>query len=235
MEFGANSNYNSLQVSFRATAWHHLTAQSSYTWSHAFDIIDGEIFANISNPLNARFDYGPAGFDRRHISVTSLIYEIPAFRDSPNHAVRAALGGWELSSIFTLESGTPFSIGGGPDNLGLGGATANRANIVAPVTYPKSRLQWFSTSSFQKPGPLQWGTSARNTVVGPGRNNWNVAMYKQFRFTEALRLDFRVESFNTFNHTQFTNPSAGVTATDFGVISGANNPRTLQLGMKLLF
>jgi hypothetical protein len=219
----------------RATAWKYLTLQSSYTWSLAFDIIDGEIFSAVSNPFNARYDYGPAGFDRRHIWITSFIYQLPFYRNSGSRAAKALVGGWELSGIYTLESGTPFSIGGGPDNLGLGGTTANRANIVAPITYPKTRLQWFSTSSFQKPGPLQFGTSARNAVVGPGRNNWNLALFKQFRFSERARFEFRAESFNTFNHTQFTNPSSGVTNTDFGVISGAFAPRIMQLGAKLLF
>ena len=77
MEMWANSNYNSLQVALRVTAWKNLTLNSAYTWSHAFDIIDGEIFSNINNPFNARWDYGPAGFDRRHISVTSFIYQVP--------------------------------------------------------------------------------------------------------------------------------------------------------------
>ena len=66
----------------RATAWKNLTLNSTYTWSHAFDIIDGEIFSNVNNPFNARWDYGPAGFDRRQISVTSFIYKFPFFRNS---------------------------------------------------------------------------------------------------------------------------------------------------------
>ena len=235
MVMGANSNYNSLQVSVRATAWNNLTLDTAYTWSHAFDIIDGEIFSNISNPFNARYDYGPAGWDRRQMWITSFIYKIPLFRNASNRALKTALGGWELSGIYTLESGTPFSIGGGPDNLGYGGGTTNRADITAPVTYPKTRFQWFSTSSFQKPGPLQWGNSARNAVVGPGRNEWNMAMFKAFAFTERARFEFRAETFNTFNHTQFVNPSAGVTNTDFGQISNTFNPRTLQLGAKFLF
>jgi hypothetical protein len=235
MVLGANSNYNSLQVSFRATMWKNLTLNSSYTWSHAFDIIDGEIFSNISNPFNARYDYGPAGFDRRQIWVTSFMYQLPFFRNSANRAEKALLGGWEFSGIYTLESGTPFSIGGGPDLLGYGGGTTNRADILAPVTYPKTRFQWFSTSSFKQPAPLQWGTSARNAVVGPGRNNWNMALFKAFQFHEKARFEFRAETFNTFNHTQFTNPSSGVTNTDFGQISNTNNPRTLQLGAKLAF
>jgi hypothetical protein len=235
MVLGANSNYNSLQASMRVTAWKNLTLNTSYTWSHAFDIIDGEIFSNVSNPFNARWDYGPAGFDRRQIWVTSFMYQIPFFRNSANRAEKALLGGWELSGIYTLESGNPFSIGGGPDLLGYGGGTSNRADVVAPITYPKTRFQWFSTGSFKQPAPLQWGTAARNDVVGPGRNTWNMAMFKAFQFHERARFEFRAETFNTFNHTQFVNPSSGVTNTDFGQISNTFNPRTLQLGLKLLF
>jgi hypothetical protein len=235
MVLGANSNYESLQAAVRATAWKDLTFNSAFTWSHAFDIIDGEIFSNVNNPFNARWDYGPAGFDRRLISITSFIYAMPFFRNSSSRATKALLGGWELSSIATFESGNPISISGGPDNLGLGGTTGNRANVIAPISYPGTRFQWFSTSSFQKPGPLQWGTAARNDVVGPGRNNWNIAMFKAFQFTEHARFEFRAETYNTFNKTQFTNPSTSVTAANFGQITGTFQPRTFQFGAKLLF
>jgi len=235
MVLGANSNYNSLQVGFRVTAWNNLTFNSNYTWSHAFDIIDGEIFSNVNNPFNARWDYGPAGWDRRQISITSFIYSFPFFRNSGSRATKALLGGWELSGIATFESGNPISIGAGPDNLGLGGTTGNRANVVAPITYPKTRFQWFSTSSFQKPGPLQWGTAARNDVLAPGRNNWNIAAFKAFEVREGVRFEFRAETFNTFNKTQFTGPSTGVTAANFGQITGTFQPRTYQFGAKFLF
>jgi len=235
MVLGANSNYNSLQIGIRATAWKNLTFNSEYTWSHAFDIIDGEIFSNVSNPFNARWDYGPAGFDRRHISVTSFIYKLPLLQHSGSQALRTALGGWELSGIAMFESGTPLSVSGGPDNLGYGGGTSNRANVVAPITYPGTRFQWFSIASFQKPGPLQWGTAARNDVVAPGRNNWNMALFKAFQVKENARFEFRAETFNTFNHTQFGGPNASVTSGSFGQITSTFNPRTFQLGAKFLF
>ena len=114
-------------------------------------------------------------------------------------------------------------------------APATGRTSSRPVTYPETRFQWFSTSSFAKPGPLQWGTAARNDVVGPGRNNWNIAMYKGFRFTERARLQFRAETFNTFNHTQFTNPSTTLTSGNFGQITGTYQPRIWQFGMKFLF
>jgi hypothetical protein len=235
MELSGNSNYNSLQFALRATVRKNLTLNSSYTWSHAFDIIDGEIFSNINNPFNARWDYGPAGFDRRQISITSFIYKFPSLHDSGSQLSKAVLGGWELSGIALFETGTPTSIGPGPDNLGLGGTTGNRANVVAPITYPGTRFQWFSTSSFAKPGPLQWGTAARNDVVTPGRNNWNIAMFKGFQLKENLRFEFRAETFNTFNHTQLNGLQTSVTSGNFGQLTGANSPRVFQFGAKLLF
>ncbi|MEP6714855.1 MAG: hypothetical protein ABJC09_04735, partial [Terriglobia bacterium] len=235
LETVGNSNYNSLQGSLRATLMKDLTLSSSYTWSHAFDIIDGELFANINNPFNARWDYGPSGFDRRHISVTSFIYKFPFFRSASNHATKTLLGGWELSGIATFETGNPVSIGAGPDNLGLGGTTGNRANVISTVTYPGTRDQWFSTASFAQPGPLQWGTSSKNSVISPGRNNWNMALFKAFQFKEDSRFEFRAETFNTFNHTQFNGLSTSVTASDFGQLNGTYAPRVFQLGAKLMF
>jgi hypothetical protein len=152
--------------------------------------------------------------------------------------VKALLGGWTLSGIATFESGTPISINAPNDNLGLGGGTTNRADIVGPVSYPKTRFQWFSTSSFAAPGPLEWGTSGRNIIVGPGRNNWNMSLFKAFQFTERARFEFRAETFNTFNHTQFQNPGNNtwtVGSGNYGLLTSANDPRVLQLGAKLLF
>ena len=235
MEMSANSNYNSLQVAVRATAWKNVTFNSTYTWSHAFDILDGEIFTNVDNPFNTKWDYGPAGWDRRQISITSIIYHIPFFQNTSNRTEKMVLGGWELSGIATFESGTPVSIGNGVDNLGYGGGTSNRANVIAPITYPKSRTQWFSTSSFASPGPLQWGTAAKNDVVTPGRNNWNIAAFKGFQFSERARFELRIETFNTFNHTQFSGLSTSVTAGNFGQLTSTYEQRVYQFGGKFLF
>ena len=207
-ELGANSNYNSLQVSLRTTEWHHLTFAEAYTWSHAFDIIDGEIFSAVGNPNDTRWDRGQAGFDRRQISVTSIIYKFPFLRNSPNPFLKTGLGGWELSAIYTIESGAPFNVGYGPDNLGFGGGTGNRANIVAPVSYTRTLSQWFSTSSFAAPAALQWSNQQRNDLVGPQTNAWNMALYKQFQVRENARFEFRAESFNTFNHPNWSNPGS---------------------------
>ncbi len=235
MEFGATSNYESLQISLRATLMKDLTINSAYTYSHSFDILDGEIFSNVNNPFNTRWDYGSSGFDRRQISVTSFIYKIPLFRKSGTQLVKTVAGGWELSGIALFESGTPTSIGAGPDNLGFGGNTGNRANAVSSISYPGTRFQWFSTASFAQPGPLQWGSAAKNDVVTPGRNNWNMALFKAFQVKENARFEFRAETFNTFNHTQFNGLQTSVTSGNFGQLTGTQNARTFQLGAKFLF
>ncbi len=233
MEFGGTSNYNSLQTSLRVTAFQGMTLNSSYTWSHTLDIIDGELFANISNPFNVEYDYGPAGWDRTHVFVTNFVYDLPFFKNQG--AAGKILGGWVVSGIALFQTGTPFSIGGGPDNLGYGGGTSNRANLISEVTYPRTREAWFSKASFAKPDPLQWGNLQRNYLRNPGRNNWNMSLFKQFKFTEQTGFEFRLETFNTFNHTQFAGVDASITSGTFGTVTSANSPRNLELGMRLFF
>jgi hypothetical protein len=235
-QMGATSNYNSLQISLRTTDWHHLTLAESYTWSHAFDIIDGELFAAVNNPFDTRWDYGSSGFDRRQTSVTSIIYKIPFLRNSSNQVLKTGLGGWELSAIYTLTSGAPFSIAYASDNLGFGGGTGNRANIIAPVSYPKTLNEWFSTSSYAAPAALQWSNQQKDDLVGPHTNMWNMALYKAFEVKESARFEFRAESFNTFNTPNFSNPNATVGTSNFGTITGTSNTsRVFQLGLKFLF
>ena len=236
MGFGANSNYNSLQVSLRATAWKNLTFSGAYTWSHAFDLLDGELFTNLSNPLNARYDYGSSGFDRRQIAVFTFVYDVPFFRNAASQLTKAMLGGWTISGIALFESGTPQSVTSANDNLGLGGGTTNRASQVAAVTYSPGNInQYFSTSSFAEPGPLQWGTSDKDAVVTPGRNNWNLSLFKAFQVRENTRFELRCEAFNAFNHPQFNGLNTSFGSTRFGQLTGTYDPRVLQVAAKFSF
>ena len=133
----------------------------------------------------------------------------------------------------------------GPDVLGLGGNTSNRPNRVAPVSYPKERLAWFNTSAFSDPsapwngGPNQgFGNAGKDAVVLPGRLNFNLSLFKSIALTsssEGPSLQLRFESFNTFNHTQFYNIDSGSSDSNFGQVTSAYDPRTLQLGAKIYF
>ena len=102
---------------------------------------------------------------------------------------------------------------------------------------PNTLNAWFNPSAFSLPAMGAWGNFPRGSVYGPGRYNWNLSLFKSFTFNEARgsRLEFRVETFNTFNHTQFNAVSSSYTASDFGQVTSTYNPRNLQLGLKLLF
>jgi hypothetical protein len=217
----------------------------AYTYSHAFDVIDGQLFNFISDPFNPRYDYSTAGYDRRQIAIFSYVYDLPFFLNSSSRASKALFGGWTISGVTLFQTGTPLNVNASSDNLGLGGdntTTNNHADLVAPITYPKTFNNWFSPTSFAQPAALTWGNSPRNAVKGPGRDNWNLSLYKTFRFTERVGMEFRAESFNTWNHTQFTGVDTSLgdynsdpTKNSFGKINAVADPRVFQLGATISF
>jgi hypothetical protein len=238
-----NFNYNSLQIGVRMDNRHGLTTQFAYTYSHEIDEVTNDL-NSLSNPFNPAYDRGSGGFDRRHIFNVNYIYNLPFFANSSNLAARTALGGWQFSGITVWQSGTPAPIKytGSIDTVGLGGGTTNRPNLVAPVTYPKKRLAWFSTASFANPvgpwngGPNQgFGNAGKDVVVGPGLVNFNWSLFKTFSLGEVPKLELRFEYFNVFNHTQFNNIDQNSGDGNFGQVTTAYDPRTLQLGAKFKF
>jgi hypothetical protein len=238
-EAATGSNYNSLQVGFRMEATKGLTLQGSYTWSHELDYVSADL-NTISNPFNRRFDYGSGDLDRRHIAVFNYLYEIPFFRNSQGAFTRNVLGGWELSGITTFETGTPItptvSDSGKQLGLGGGGVTA-RPDVVGSLSYPKTVNEWFNPGIYVQPAPLSFGSATRGSIVGPGRNNWNLSLFKSFGlgFREGARLEFRGETFNTFNHTQFNAVNTSLGNQNFGKVTSTWDPRVIQLALKLLF
>jgi hypothetical protein len=174
----------------------------------------------------------------------SYVYNLPWYTKSPNTAARLLLGGWTVSGITFFEAGLPARVVySGSDVLGLGGGTANRPNLIAPVKKTKTFNQWFSTSSFADPiapwdgGPNQgFGNAAKDSVVGPGIQIWNISVFKSFPIkAEGARIDLRFESFNTFNHTNPQGIDLNNHDANFGKITNDYGPRTLQLGGKFVF
>jgi hypothetical protein len=239
-----NFNYNSLQIGLRMENRHGLTTQVAYTYSHEIDEVSNDL-NGLSNPFNPAYDRGSGAFDRRHILNVNYIYNFPFFEHSSNWAERAALGGWQFSGVTVAQSGSPqyITYTGATDTLGLGGGTTNRPDLVSPVSYPKKRLAWFSTSSFANPtppwlgGPNQgFGNAGKDAVVGPGLFNFNWSLFKTIPFKqEGPSLELRFEFFNVFNHTEFNNIDQNSGDANFGQVTTAYDPRTLQLGAKLHF
>jgi hypothetical protein len=248
-----NFNYNSLQAGIRLENWRGLTTQVAYTYSHEIDEVSEDL-NSLSNPFNPAYDRGSGSFDRRHILTLNYIYNIPGFNQSSNVAARLALGGWQFSGVTVAQSGTPqyITYTGATDTLGLGGGTTNRPDLVAPVSYPKKRLAWFSTSSFANPTPpwlgganQGFGTAGKDVVVAPGLFNFNWSLFKNIPFKEGgPSLELRFEFFNVFNHTEFGTQNSGQNTNgidansgdpNFGQVTAAYDARTLQLGAKFHF
>jgi Carboxypeptidase regulatory-like domain len=245
-----NSSYHSFQTALRMEAKHGFSIQLAYTWSHEIDIQSGDLTSStlsgsggqVSNPFNLNYDRGSGLFDRRNIFNANYIYELPFFLHSTNAWERTLIGGWQISGVTVAESGVPINVNYGTDTLGLGGGTTNRPNLVSHVGYPKKQLAWFNTSAFAAPlapwaGGAGYGSAGKDAVVGPGLFNWNIAVFKEFRLTshEGPRFQFRAESYNTFNHTEFNNVSTGFTSGNFGQVTSTYDPRVLQFGAKFLF
>jgi len=239
-----NGHYNSLQVTLHSQFSKDLTVEAAYTLAKSFDPTGTSGGAsdlnNLSNPYNRAYDNGPSPLDRRDVYVMDFVYDLPILRgNSGTRLLRATLGGWQLSGIVTAETGFPLTItlGGSQGSNGLANGT-NRPNVAGGVSQPHSFTDWFDASAFSAPALGQWGNFPRDSVYGPGRDNWNLALFKKFMLSEARgsQFEFRVETFNTFNHTQwsgigtsFSNPS------QFGTVTSTYNPRNIQLGAKLIF
>ena len=95
--------------------------------------------------------------------------------------------------------------------------------------------QWFDTSCFAAPQPGFFGNSGRGVLFGPGTNNWDIGLQKNFRIREVARFELRGEFFNAFNHAQFSNPDANAGDLNFGLISSARAPRLIQLGGRMVW
>ncbi len=246
-----NGHYNSLQAEFRSQMTRDLSLQAAYTYSKAFDPATGANnvgdLSTVSNPYSYTYDNGPSNLDRRHIAFVNFIYEIPFLKNNSNTLLKSTVGGWQVSGVVSLVSGNPLNITeGGISYDGVAGTgnitntlpnSNNRPNVNGSVNTPHTVNSWFGSSAFAPTLAGEFGNFPRNSVYGPGRQNWNIAVFKSFVFSESRgsRLEFRAETFNTFNHTQFKDVSTTFSASNFGSVTSAHDPREIQLGMKLIF
>src|ERR1700759_272745 len=239
----ANVHYNGLQFDLSSQVGHDLTLRAFYTLSHTVDPTTGGNgggdLANVSTPYAGwLYDVGPGGYDRLHNFSVNFVYDLPILRHSEHKFAKALIGGWELSGIVTVTSGLPVNpqLTGGQAGQGLPNAT-NRPDQVASVSYPKTVNEWFSTASFADPALGAWGDAGHNSLRGPGRQNWNLSLFKSFVLSESRgsRFELRVETFNTWNHTEFNQISNGLGSSNFGQVTSAFDPRIFQLGGKIYF
>ena len=236
-------HYNSLQIDLNSQASRDLQLRAYYTLSRSIDPSagggSGQDLTDVTNPYAGwRYDLGPSQFDRTHNFSTNFIYSIPVLRNSSSRALKSALGGWQISGIATIESGLPLNLTSSNSNVVGGG---NRPDLNGRITYTHTvlpgnqQIQYFNTSAFSAPAVGAWGDLGHNALRGPGRDNWNLSLFKTFAFGERSGLQLKLESFNTFNHTQFQNVSNNLGDDRFGQFTSAYPARIVQLAGKVYF
>jgi Carboxypeptidase regulatory-like domain len=246
----ANAHYNALQIDVHGQVTRDLQLQTGYTYSKAVDATtsngSGGDLNNVTNPYAGwRYDSGPGLYDRNNVLFFNFVYDIPLFKNG-SRLVKATLGGWAVSGIITAESGAPINLGvNGPNISNVLSNTGNRPDLNGSISYPKTVATWFNPLVFSAPacltGPDCYGTLGHDAVRGPGRDNWNMSLLKNFGITERFHLQFRADAFNMWNHTQFKGDAnnGGIStnqgASNFGAITGAFDGRQFQLALKLIY
>jgi hypothetical protein len=262
----ATASYNSLQVSLDQHAWHGLQVQSSFAWSHTIDITGSSnvSYGNpaLGNPISAKWNRGNSGADVPWAWITNFIYQAPSFKEK-GKLIEETLGGWQLSSIITWQSGSPFSIGSWNTDPGVG-MWSNRADSVSGVAtnlgkgnhwdWVNPAKGYFNPSAFtdpvscedNTPGWCGFGDTGKNSYFGPGVFGVSASIMKNWTLAQGKTFQFRWDAFNATNHPDFSNPSSNVDQTHydptkpntpgvFGVVTGANTPRIFQGGLRLTF
>jgi len=261
LEDQANSSYNSLQATVRRSVG-RLNINMAYTYSHSIDNASDRYDGGFVDSYNMGLTRASSNFDQRHLLSVAYVYDEPFH--SNNGLANFLLGNWEVSGITSFQSGVPFTITNGVngDNAGVanGVGTGSRPDLVGGLhaAPPVSNVAGitgpllFNPGAFVAPRGLTFGTAGRNILNLPHRTNFDAGIFKQFKAGgESNHVEFRLETFNLLNHTQFNgvnngiscyggaNNSAGdpscVTTSSFLHPTGAHRARTLQFGLKYVF
>jgi len=232
VESAGNSSYNALWFTATQRLTRGLQFNASYSWSKSSDynsFSTGNIVGQ--NSYNLAGDRGLSDFDVRHRFVFTGIYDLPLTGN-------ACLEGWQVAAIVQSQSGSPVNIVTSNSTL-TGIANTVRPDVDGPIDIIGSVDRWFDTTVFS--AVPRFGNLGRNVVMGPGFNNTDVSIIKNTKVGEKLRLQFRAEVFDVFNHANFGPPGNVVGGATFGRITNTRFPtgetgssRQIQFAFKLI-
>ncbi|AXC15842.1 Oar protein [Acidisarcina polymorpha] len=239
------SSYHALQISAQKNFAHNFQFISNYTWSKTLDegsqsdLSSGQ---GQSDPFNLSHDYGISKLNVPFIWSNTLVAETPSFKGK-NALIRYGLGSWELSGVGTVTAGSPFSVAGGNgSNNSKSQQNSDRADVTGQPFEVKqgSKSHWlqqyFNPAAFAINAPGTFGTSGRNLLRAPRRDNIDMMLAKNFRFGEVDNLQFRWEMFNATNTPAFGAPTADPSSSAEGqIVSTINSARIMQFGAKFNF
>jgi hypothetical protein len=238
-----HSNYNGLEMKLEKRFAQGVSFLVGYAWSKTIDGSSNDQGGGdgADDPFNLRTMRGRSAFDIGQRFIASFSAELPfgkgkAMGGSMPKAADLVVGGWALQGIVTMQGGFPYTptISVDPHNIGF--AYARRADAIGTGRVGECRVErCFNPADFRIPQAFVPGNAGRNILRGPGINNWDLAIFKNFHFTERTYLQFRAEAFNAFNHTQLNNPAAVIDLATAGRVFSAKDPRIGQLGLKIYF
>lgn len=245
---GANANYNSMSVKLTKRYTKGLTVLGSYTWAKSIDNasgirVQGDDTLFPQNSYCMRCERGYSAFDTKHRFVASGLWDIPVGKGRrvgiANPVLDGIIGGWQIGSIFTLQSGFPMTPNIGGTDRSASGAGFDRPNATGTSPYldNPTTSRWFNLAAFSVQPAGTFGNAGRESVVGPGMITWDFSTHKDFRIREGHELEFRWEAFNAGNHPVWGSPNLNAnSAAQFGTITGTRtNMRQMQFALKYVF
>jgi len=235
VESSGNSNYNALWATVTKRFSRGLQFNASYTWSKSIDynsLSSPAQVITVQNSYDLRNDRGLSDFDARHRLVLSAIYQLP-FQGNQ------LTSGWQLATIVQLQTGNPLNLV--TTNTTVNGvANTLRPDVSGPVQTIGMVERWFDTTAFT--AVPRFGNLGRNVIIGPGFNNVDFSIVKNTKLGEGIKLQFRAEVFDIFNHASFGQPGRVVGSATFGRITNTRFPtgdsgssRQLQFALKLSY
>jgi hypothetical protein len=249
------ANYNALQSQLQKKFKNNTMLGLAYTWSHGLTTNQADRTTGAILPLQGDFKgvYGPTVGDRRHVFTGNFVWNLPWFQKQQGF-IGHVLGGWELSGIQTMQTGLPATVSSaqtfdatGADCLGSSPCSfrVNQIGDPNPGT-PKIFTQWFNKGAFTEPAPTlvngvwvaqtDWPTERPGAVRLPGFWRTDLSLFKNLKFTERFGGQFRLETFNIFNHVNPVCCSSFATSNaNFNKVVTTRDPRYIELALKLNF
>jgi hypothetical protein len=236
----ANSAYNSLQVKFQKQASTKLSLLASFVWSKSIDDADTEIPGQYDSfgaqdERNLRLERGLSFFNVGRRISAGYVYRLPS-----TNLLGPVARNWSFSGIITLQDGTPVNPVYFATDFANSG-TPNRPNVVPgqKIALPRDQQtadHFFNTAAFSDPAPFTFGDAGRDIIIGPGNNNFDLALLRRFAVHERQAIEFRVEAFNAFNHPNWGIPGPYPDfGPFFGKIFSAGEPRRMQFALRYQF
>ena len=233
------SNYHSLQTQYNRRFSKGLSFMVNYTWAKAIDIgCTGWFVESCSqqNPYDFNIDRSVSGIDLTHNLNFNWVYDLPL--KFQNRAAQAILGGWRFNGLALFTSGQPYTpnVNGDIAGTGLPNGRYRPDYVGNPVLSNPTPARWINTEAFAVPQTGTFGNAGRNTLRADGINNIDFSFFKSVEFSESMRVEYRVEFFNSLNSPQYAAPSANISRGNFGrVLRTANRARQIQMGLKIYF